>query len=90
MISKLCSNCCANSGGTNRSTLLLCKRCLSALLKSDSQIYLCAIDGEDVVGFASLTIKTNLWQGTNLGHIDELIVDKNIAAPDLGRSCYTR
>jgi ribosomal protein S18 acetylase RimI-like enzyme len=53
-------------------------------LKSDSQIYLCAIDGEDVVGFASLTIKTNLWQATNLGHIDELIVDKKHRGSGLG------
>jgi hypothetical protein len=27
-------------------------------LDSDSQVYLCAIDDEDVVGFVSLTIKT--------------------------------
>jgi len=45
-------------------------------LNSDSQVYLCAHDGEDVAGFASLTIKNNLWQAANLGHIGELIVDE--------------
>jgi len=53
-------------------------------LNSDSQVYLCAHDGEDVVGFASLTIKNNLWQAANLGHIDELIVDEKHRGSGLG------
>jgi GNAT superfamily N-acetyltransferase len=51
---------------------------------SDSQIYLCAEDGEDVVGFASLMIKNNLSQATNLGHIDELIVEQSCRGRGLG------
>jgi hypothetical protein len=45
-------------------------------LNSDSHVYFCAHGGEDVVGFASLTIKNNLWQAANLGRIDELIIDE--------------
>jgi GNAT superfamily N-acetyltransferase len=33
------------------------------------------IDNE-IVGFCSLTIKNNLWQAGNLGHVDELVIDK--------------
>lgn len=51
---------------------------------ADSQVYLCAIDGEDLVGFASLTIKNNLWQAANLGHIDELVVDEKHRGRGLG------
>jgi GNAT superfamily N-acetyltransferase len=54
------------------------------VLDSDSQVYLCAIDDEDVVGFALLTIKNNLWQAANLGHIDELIVDEKYRGSGLG------
>lgn len=53
-------------------------------LNSDSQVYLCAHDGKDVLGFASLTIKNNLWQAANLGHIDELIVDEKHRGSGLG------
>jgi RimJ/RimL family protein N-acetyltransferase len=44
-------------------------------LGSDAQAYLCATDGERVIGFGSLTIKNNLWQAGPLGHLDELVVD---------------
>lgn len=54
-------------------------------LDADTQIYLCATDGDNVVGFASLTIKNNLWQGANLGHIDELIVEEKYRGCGLGR-----
>jgi ribosomal protein S18 acetylase RimI-like enzyme len=53
-------------------------------LKSHSQVYLCATDGEDVLGFASLTIKNNLWQAGNLGHVDELVVDEKHRGCGLG------
>ena len=29
---------------------------------------------DKIIGFCSLTIKNNLWQAGNLGHIDELII----------------
>ncbi len=44
-------------------------------LASDSQVYLCAREGERVIGFGSLTMKNNLWQAGYLGHVDELVVD---------------
>lgn len=44
-------------------------------LASESQVYLCATDGQHVVGFGSLTLKNNLWQEGYLAHIDELVVD---------------
>jgi GNAT superfamily N-acetyltransferase len=53
-------------------------------LKAKSQIYLCVTDGEDVLGFASLTIKNNLWQAGNLGNVDELIVDEKHRGCGLG------
>lgn len=45
-------------------------------LASNLQTYICATDGERIVGFGSLTMKNNLWQAGYLGHVDELIVDK--------------
>ncbi|MDR1983897.1 MAG: GNAT family N-acetyltransferase [Prevotellaceae bacterium] len=54
-------------------------------LKSDSQkLIVCLVDNK-VTGFCSLTIKNNLWQAGNLGHIDELIVDKNHRRQGIGR-----
>ena len=53
-------------------------------IKAKSQLYLCATDGENVLGFASLTIKNNLWQAGNLGNIDELVVDEKHRGCGLG------
>src|ERR1700733_4753613 len=53
------------------------RRVYSRGLASDLQQYLCAVEDEIVVGFCSLTIKNNLWQGGYLGHIDELVVSKD-------------
>ncbi len=53
-------------------------------LESDAQVYLCATDGEDVIGFVSLTVKNNLWQAAKLGHVDELIVDEKYRGHGLG------
>jgi len=38
----------------------------------------------NIIGFCSLTIKNNLWQAGNLGHIDELIVDDNYRGKGVG------
>ncbi len=51
------------------------RRVFSAALASDHQVYLSACDDSRVVGFAALTVKNNLWQAGNLGHLDELVVD---------------
>jgi ribosomal protein S18 acetylase RimI-like enzyme len=45
-------------------------------LSSGNQRYICATIDSKVIGFCSLTVKNNLWQQGYLGHIDELVVDK--------------
>lgn len=60
------------------------RRVFHAALASDSQVYLSACDGPRVVGFASLTVKNNLWQAGNLGHVDELVVDANYRGNGIG------
>ena len=42
---------------------------------SKSQMLIVARVGPRLAGFCSLTVKNNLWQAGNLGHIDELVVD---------------
>lgn len=37
-----------------------------------------------MIGFAPLTIKNNLWQAGNLGHIDELVVDQEHRGAGIG------
>lgn len=44
-------------------------------LTSPSKTYLCATDGERVIGFGSLTIKDNFWPEGHLAYVDELVVD---------------
>jgi N-acetylglutamate synthase-like GNAT family acetyltransferase len=51
------------------------RRVFVKALASDAQVYLSACDSSRVIGFASLTVKNNLWQAGNLGHVDELVVD---------------
>jgi glucosamine-phosphate N-acetyltransferase len=61
-----------------------------------NEIYLKAIDSElqrlivgeineKIVGFCSLTIKNNLWQAGNLGHVDELVIDKVFRGKGYGK-----
>ena len=53
-------------------------------LNSDFQSYVCALIEDDIVGFCSLTIKDSLWQTGLLGHIDELVVDKEYRGKGIG------
>jgi glucosamine-phosphate N-acetyltransferase len=53
-------------------------------LRAKSQVYLCAFDGKNACGFASLTTKNNLWQAGKVGHIDELVVDERYRGCGLG------
>jgi ribosomal protein S18 acetylase RimI-like enzyme len=53
-------------------------------LASDWQAYVCATAGEMVVGFASLSVKNNLWQEGFLGHVDELVVDEEYRGRGVG------
>ncbi len=51
---------------------------------SKSNRYICAITDSKIVGFASLTVKGNLWQEGYLGHIDELVVDEPYRRQGIG------
>ncbi|MDR1348855.1 MAG: GNAT family N-acetyltransferase [Prevotellaceae bacterium] len=55
-------------------------------LKSDRQKLIIGLIGNKIVGFCSLTINNNLWQGGNLGYIDELIVDENFRGQGIGKT----
>jgi len=46
-------------------------------LASPRQRYVCADVESRVVGFASLTLKSSLRQGGAIGHVDELVVDRD-------------
>ena len=61
------------------------KRIIRQGLNSDYQIYICAIDNGKVIGFCSLTIKNNLWTESNLGNIDELVVDSEYRNQGIGK-----
>ncbi len=47
-----------------------------SVLTSEFQFHLCAVEGENLVGFGSLSLRSSLWEAGCLGHIDELIVDQ--------------
>ncbi|MHC4457648.1 MAG: GNAT family N-acetyltransferase [Planctomycetota bacterium] len=53
-------------------------------LSSEFQSYVCAVVEESIVGFGSLTIKNNLWVEGYIGHIDELVVDKEYRGREIG------
>jgi ribosomal protein S18 acetylase RimI-like enzyme len=59
-------------------------------LSSENQKYLCAVENNKIVGFGSLTIKNNLWQEGNLGHIDEVVVDKSARGKGIGRQILSQ
>ena len=44
-------------------------------LASDRQVYICAVSGRQVVGFGSLTTKSNLWSAGSVGYVDEMVID---------------
>ena len=46
-------------------------------LTSPRQRYICAEFDSRVVGFGSLTLKNSLRQEGNVGHVDELVVDRD-------------
>ncbi len=53
-------------------------------IASELQVYLCAANEQHLIGFGSLTLKNNLWQEGYLGHVDELIVDKDFRGRGVG------
>lgn len=54
-------------------------------LESDKQRFIVALIDNRIIGFCSLTIKNNIWVAGNLGHIDELVVDKKYRRQGVGR-----
>lgn len=59
-------------------------------LRSDTQKYLCARNGDGIVGFCSLTLKNSLWQEGYLAHIDELVIDERRRGLGIGLSLLHR
>lgn len=59
-------------------------------LSSGTQRYVCAVERGKVVGFCSLSLKDNLWEGGCLAHIDELIVDVQYQGHGIGTSLLAR
>ncbi len=45
-------------------------------LDREHQHYLCAVCGEELVGFCSLSLRKSLWGQGFLGYIDELVVEE--------------
>jgi GNAT superfamily N-acetyltransferase len=60
------------------------KKIFDSALVSDSKTYLCALNGNRVVGFASFTKKKNLWPEGPLGYVDELVVDSGYRSKGVG------
>ena len=57
---------------------------------SEHQHYLWVEVDKRIVGFCSLSVKNNLWQQGNLGHIDELIVDESFRRKGIGKELLHR
>jgi len=61
------------------------KRVIEKGLINEHQMYICATDNENLVGYCSLTIKNNLWLCANLGNVDELVVDDKYRKQGIGK-----
>jgi glucosamine-phosphate N-acetyltransferase len=55
-------------------------------IDSESQRLIVGIVDNKTIGFCSLTIKNNLWQTGNLGHVDELVIDKSCRGKGYGKT----
>jgi glucosamine-phosphate N-acetyltransferase len=51
------------------------RRVYDRTLAADQQVYLCAVCNQQVVGFGSLAIKSNLWNEAFVGYVNEMVVD---------------
>jgi GNAT superfamily N-acetyltransferase len=63
---------------------ILLKTVFSRALNSESQEYLCAANGQLVIGFGSLMLLNNLWQEGYLGYVDTMIVDSEYRGRGIG------
>lgn len=61
------------------------QRVYERALNSDKQKLIVGLIDGKIAGFCSLTVKNNLWLAGNLGHIDELIVDKRFRGRGIGK-----
>ena len=55
-------------------------------IDSESQRLIVGTVNNKIIGFCSLTIKNNLWQAGNLGHVDELVIDKSCRGKGYGKT----
>ena len=53
-------------------------------LDRDFQYYICAVSGEGLVGFCSLSIRESLWGQGDIGYIDELVVEEASRGEGIG------
>jgi GNAT superfamily N-acetyltransferase len=59
-------------------------------LDSASQHYLCAVSGEELLGFCSLSVRKSLWGQGFLGYLDELVVDEDRRGEGIGSRLLER
>lgn len=65
--------------------LVLLQRAYNRSLASDEQMFLCAMCDQQVVGFGSLSIKSNLlWCETLIGYVNDMVVDKAYRGRGIG------
>src|ERR1043165_405112 len=55
--------------------LVSLRRVYDRALISDRQAYLCAMCDQQIVGFGSHSIKSNLWNEAFVGYVDEMVVN---------------
>jgi len=55
-------------------------------IDSKIQFLIIAQTDNKIIGFCSLSIKNNLWQAGQIGHVDELIVDENYRGLGIGKN----
>lgn len=61
------------------------KKVYSTGINSNVQKLIVGRIGDQIIGFCSLTIKNNLWQAGNLGHVDELVIDHTHRGKGFGK-----
>ena len=54
-------------------------------LDSTTQQLIIALNNKIIIGFCSMTVKNNLWQAGQIGHVDELIVDEDYRGLGVGK-----
>ena len=68
----------------------LMREAFSRGLASDSQLYLCAVVEDRIIGFSSLTIKNSMRLEGHLGNIDEMIIDEPYRGKGIGSRLLQR